>query len=75
MESGLVIVAPVRAAKSKPWAFLSPFTVEMWGVTGIFFLFVGAVVWILEHRTNHEFRGPPRKQIITVFWYILNANC
>ncbi|CAM8951706.1 hypothetical protein QQ045_018405 [Rhodiola kirilowii] len=73
LESGLVIVAPVRAAKSKPWAFLSPFTLEMWCVTGIFFLFVGAVVWILEHRTNHEFRGPPRKQIITVFWFSLST--
>ncbi|KAL0444114.1 UNVERIFIED_CONTAM: Glutamate receptor 3.4 [Sesamum latifolium] len=57
MESGLVVVAPVRQIKSSPWAFLKPFTWQMWGVTGVFFLFVGSVVWILEHRMNTEFRG------------------
>ncbi|XP_022776635.1 glutamate receptor 3.4-like isoform X2 [Durio zibethinus] len=68
MESGLVVVAPVKEAKSNPWAFLKPFTGEMWLVTAAFFLFVGAVVWILEHRINHEFRGPPRQQLITILW-------
>ncbi|CAK9183818.1 unnamed protein product [Ilex paraguariensis] len=69
MESGLVIVAPVKQIKSSPWAFLKPFTWEMWCVTGAFFLFVGAVVWILEHRTNQEFRGTPRQQLVTIFWF------
>ncbi|KAI8007199.1 Glutamate receptor 3.4 [Camellia lanceoleosa] len=69
MESGLVILVPVKQTKSSAWAFLRPFTVEMWCVTGAFFLFVGAVVWILEHRLNHEFRGPPSQQIMTVFWF------
>lgn len=69
MESGLVVVAPVKVEKSYPWAFLKPFTLSMWFVTAGFFLFVGAVVWILEHRMNHEFRGPPRKQLITIFWF------
>ncbi|XVF43388.1 hypothetical protein PTKIN_Ptkin02bG0036400 [Pterospermum kingtungense] len=69
MESGLVVVVKVKEAKSNPWAFLKPFTAEMWFVTAAFFLFVGAVVWILEHRINHEFRGPPRQQLITIFWF------
>ncbi|KAI3440874.1 Glutamate receptor [Psidium guajava] len=69
MESGLVVVVPVKEQKSSPWAFLKPFTVPMWCVTGAFFLFVGAVVWILEHRLNHEFRGSPRNQLITIFWF------
>ncbi|XP_065874705.1 glutamate receptor 3.4-like [Euphorbia lathyris] len=69
MESGLVVVAPVKEEKSSPWAFLKPFTLEMWLVTGAFFLFVGAVVWILEHRFNHEFRGSPKQQLITIFWF------
>lgn len=69
MESGLVIVVAVKDAKPKPWAFLKPFTIEMWLVTGGFFLFVGTVVWILEHRLNHEFRGPPSQQIMTIFWF------
>ncbi|KAI4334103.1 hypothetical protein L6164_018835 [Bauhinia variegata] len=69
MESGLVVVVPVEEVKSSPWSFLKPFTAQMWCVTGAFFFFVGAVVWILEHRTNHEFRGPPRKQLVTIFWF------
>ncbi|KAJ6956269.1 glutamate receptor 3.4-like [Populus alba x Populus x berolinensis] len=68
MESGLVVVAPVKEVKSSPWAFLKPFTFQMWLVTGAFFLLVGAVVWILEHRINGEFRGSPRKQLMTIFW-------
>ncbi|KAI9072997.1 hypothetical protein K1719_045030 [Acacia pycnantha] len=69
MTSGLVVVVPVKEIKSSPWSFLKPFTAEMWFVTGAFFLFVGAVVWILEHRHNHEFRGRPRKQLMTIFWF------
>ncbi|CAL9135826.1 unnamed protein product [Musa textilis] len=69
IESGLVIVAPVKERTSSAWAFLKPFTIQMWGVTGAFFLFVGAVVWILEHRTNTEFRGSPRQQLVTIFWF------
>ncbi|XP_028808435.1 glutamate receptor 3.4-like isoform X1 [Neltuma alba] len=69
MESGLVVVVAVKEEKSSPWSFLKPFTAQMWCVTGAFFLFVGAVVWILEHRLNHEFRGSPRKQLMTVFWF------
>ncbi|KAH1220825.1 Glutamate receptor 3.4 [Glycine max] len=68
MPSGLVVVVPVEK-KSSPWSFLEPFTAQMWLVTGAFFLFVGTVVWILEHRHNPEFRGSPRKQLITVFWF------
>lgn len=69
MASGLVVVAPVKEQKSSPWAFLKPFTIQMWLVTGAFFLFVGAVVWILEHRMNVDFRGPPSQQITTIFWF------
>ncbi|CAK9156296.1 unnamed protein product [Ilex paraguariensis] len=69
IESGLVVVAPVRKLNSNAWAFLKPFSRMMWGVTGLFFLIVGAVVWILEHRLNDDFRGPPRKQIVTILWF------
>ncbi|KAJ8749237.1 hypothetical protein K2173_018714 [Erythroxylum novogranatense] len=69
MESGLFVVAAVKEQKSSPWSFLKPFTFQMWCVTGAFFLFVGAVVWILEHRMNQDFRGPPRQQLVTIFWF------
>lgn len=69
IESGLVIVTRLRESSSNAWAFLKPFTVKMWCVIGAFFFLVGAVVWTLEHRSNPEFRGAPRKQIATMFWF------
>ncbi|KAK8947896.1 Glutamate receptor 3.1 [Platanthera guangdongensis] len=69
IESGLVVLTSVKEHDSSAWAFLQPFTWEMWAVTGGFFLFVGAVIWILEHRINDEFRGPPKKQLVTIFWF------
>lgn len=69
IESGLVVVAPVKEQNSNAWAFLRPFTPRMWCVTGVFFLIVGTVIWILEHRLNDDFRGPPSKQIVTVIWF------
>ncbi|KAM3296709.1 hypothetical protein ACQJBY_038854 [Aegilops geniculata] len=69
IETGLVILAPVKRHITTSWAFLQPFTLEMWCVTGLFFLVVGVVVWVLEHRINDEFRGSPREQLITIFWF------
>ncbi|XP_059440451.1 glutamate receptor 3.6-like [Corylus avellana] len=69
IESGLVVVAPVRKLNSSAWAFLRPFTPMMWFVTGLFFLVVGVVIWILERRTNDDFQGPPRKQFATIIWF------
>uniref|UniRef100_A0A803NIW8 Homoserine kinase n=1 Tax=Cannabis sativa TaxID=3483 RepID=A0A803NIW8_CANSA len=73
IESGLLVVTPVRKLNSIAWAFLRPFTPLMWAVTTVFFFFVGAVVWVLEHRINDEFRGPPKKQIITMIWFSLST--
>ncbi|KAK8465169.1 hypothetical protein PHAVU_009G006500 [Phaseolus vulgaris] len=67
-SSGLVVVAPFTKINSGGWAFLQPFTTLMWIVTATFFLLIGIVIWILEHRINDEFRGPPRQQIITMLW-------
>ncbi|KAG8662909.1 hypothetical protein MANES_01G156300v8 [Manihot esculenta] len=69
IESGLVVVAPVRKLNSSAWAFLRPFTPMMWLVTAVFFLVTGVVIWILEHRINGDFRGPPRRQIVTILWF------
>lgn len=67
-ESGLVVVAPTKKIKSGAWAFLRPFTLKMWGGTIAFFLVMGMVIWILEHKVNTDFRGSPRKQAVTVVW-------
>ncbi|MCD7464015.1 hypothetical protein HAX54_051913 [Datura stramonium] len=69
IDSGLVVVVHVKKIKSIAWSFLRPFTPLMWGVIGAFCLLVGAVVWILEHKFNDEFRGPPKKQAVTILWF------
>ncbi|XP_019107527.2 glutamate receptor 3.2 isoform X2 [Beta vulgaris subsp. vulgaris] len=68
-DLGLVVIAPVKKLVSSSWAFLGPFTPLMWAVTGVFFLVVGTVIWILEHRINDQFRGPPRQQLKTMLWF------
>ncbi|RAL50402.1 hypothetical protein DM860_016869 [Cuscuta australis] len=71
--SGLLVVAPFKKLNTGAWAFLRPFSAQMWAVTAFFFIVVGTVVWILEHRINDEFRGPPRKQLITIVWFSLST--
>lgn len=66
VSTGLVILAPVDRFKSSAWVFLKPFTPAMWGVTAISFLVIAVVIWILEHRVNDDFRGPPKRQLITM---------
>ncbi|KAK4366684.1 hypothetical protein RND71_014564 [Anisodus tanguticus] len=69
VSTGLVIVAPIDNSESSAWVFLKPFTLEMWGVTALSFLIIAVVIWILEHRVNDDFRGPPKRQIITMFLF------
>ncbi|KAK9670491.1 hypothetical protein RND81_13G205100 [Saponaria officinalis] len=73
IESGLVVVAQVNAVDSNAWAFLEPFTPMMWCTILASLIFVGSVVWILEHRHNDDFRGPPREQIVTMLWFSLST--
>ncbi|OIT19159.1 PREDICTED: glutamate receptor 2.9-like [Nicotiana attenuata] len=69
-ESGISAVVPVRDDERKnAWIFLKPLKSELWVTTGAFFVFIGFVVWVLEHRVNKDFRGPKRKQVGMVFWF------
>nr|DAD45633.1 TPA_asm: hypothetical protein HUJ06_003863 [Nelumbo nucifera] len=69
-ESGVSMVVPIRNDKSgNAWIFLKPLTWELWLTTGAAFVFTGIVVWILEHRVNTDFRGPPTQQIGMTFWF------
>ncbi|XP_047983046.1 glutamate receptor 3.3-like [Salvia hispanica] len=71
--SGLVVVASVSKRNTGAWAFLRPFSPQMWAVSAAFFVFIGIVVWILEHRMNDEFRGTPKQQLITILWFSLST--
>ncbi|MED6203633.1 hypothetical protein PIB30_001331 [Stylosanthes scabra] len=69
-ESGVTMVVPIRDNRKKnAWAFLKPLTWDLWVTTFCTFLFIGFVVWVLEHRINSHFRGPPSYQIGTSLWF------
>ncbi|XP_076883483.1 glutamate receptor 3.2-like [Bidens hawaiensis] len=73
IESALVVVVPIKKIDSNAWAFFWPFTPLMWAITAVFFIIIGVVVWILEHRLNDEFRGPPKQQLVTILWFTLST--
>ncbi|CAN6539557.1 unnamed protein product [Malus baccata var. baccata] len=69
-ESVLSMIVPINDNKSKnAWVFLKPLPWDLWVTSGCFFIFIGFVVWVLEHRINEDFRGPPHHQIGTSFWF------
>lgn len=66
--TGLVIVVP-NDSKASAWVFIRPFTVEMWCVTAAAFVLIALVMWVLEHRVNDDFRGPLKRQLVTIFLF------
>ncbi|XP_062106121.1 glutamate receptor 3.7-like, partial [Humulus lupulus] len=68
-STGLVIVAPISRPQSNAWVFLKPFSWELWCVTIASFLMIAIVIWTLEHRVNDDFRGPPGRQLVTMFLF------
>ncbi|CAL5361045.1 unnamed protein product [Camellia sinensis] len=68
-ESGVSMIVRIEAERKNAWIFMKPLTLDLWLTTGAFFVFTGFVVWVLEHRINKEFRGPPRKQVGMIFWF------
>ncbi|KAH0664267.1 hypothetical protein KY284_029198 [Solanum tuberosum] len=69
-ESGISAVVPVKDDDRKSaWIFVKPLKRELWMTTGAFFVFIGFVVWVLEHRVNEEFRGPKCKQVGMILWF------
>ncbi|KAI4379251.1 hypothetical protein MLD38_005573 [Melastoma candidum] len=69
-ESGVTMIVPVRFNDGKmAWIFLKPLTMELWLMIGAFFVYIGLVIWVIEHRVNKAFRGPRRKQIGMIFWF------
>ncbi|KAJ6732171.1 IONOTROPIC GLUTAMATE RECEPTOR [Salix purpurea] len=70
MESGVSMIVPVTENNKKnAWIFLKPLTWDLWVTSFCFFIFIGFVVWVLEHRINEDFRGPPSNYIGTSFWF------
>ncbi|XP_023872896.2 glutamate receptor 2.8 [Quercus suber] len=69
-ESGVSMVVLVKNDDNKNlWIFLKPLSINLWLTIGAAFIFTGLVIWVLEHRVNTEFRGPPNQQIGLIFWF------
>ncbi|GLJ24186.1 hypothetical protein SUGI_0461310 [Cryptomeria japonica] len=69
-ETGMVMMVPITTGGgNNPWAFLLPFTPDLWCATGAFFIFTGVVVWLLERRINPDFSGDAITQVITSLWF------
>eukprot|EP00261_Vitis_vinifera_P033910 XP_019075153.1 PREDICTED: glutamate receptor 2.8-like isoform X2 [Vitis vinifera] len=69
-ESGVSMIVPIIDNRSKrAWVFLKPLTWDLWVTSACFFVFIGLVIWTLEHRINEDFRGPRSHQVGTIFWF------
>nr|GEY44675.1 extracellular ligand-binding receptor [Tanacetum cinerariifolium] len=55
------------------WIFMKPLSSDLWVVSGCFFILLGFVIWILEHRSNEEFQGSPVEQIGTTIWFAFST--
>lgn len=74
IESGLVVVAPVKKHNSHAWSFTKPFTEKLSLVTVSSFLFIGVVMWVLERGSNKEFCYDDwKKQIVTILSYVMQS--
>ncbi|CAK7354102.1 unnamed protein product [Dovyalis caffra] len=69
-ESGVSMIVPIADNNSKnAWVFMKPLTWDLWVSSFCFFVFIGFVVWFLEHRVNEDFRGSASDQAGTSFWF------
>ncbi|KAL1538007.1 glutamate receptor 2.8-like isoform X2 [Salvia divinorum] len=69
-ESGIAIVVPIKPnGRKNAWIFMKPLTTGLWLTVGAFFVYTGFVIWVLEHRVNKAFRGPPNQQVGMIFWF------
>ncbi|KAM7477598.1 hypothetical protein LguiA_025811 [Lonicera macranthoides] len=69
-ESGINMIVLVKDKKAKnAWVFLKPLTWDLWVTSFCFFIFIGFVIWILEHGINEDFNGTLPQQLGTSFWF------
>jgi len=70
LESGVAMVVAIKDDERRNmWIFLKPLSWNLWLTTCVAFISTGFVVWLLEHRTNEEFRGRRRQQLSMIFWF------
>ncbi|KAL3329667.1 hypothetical protein AABB24_033828 [Solanum stoloniferum] len=69
-ESGVTMMVPIKHDnRDNTWVFLKPLTWDLWLTSFCSFVFIGFVIWLLEHRVNEDFRGPFWHQVGMIFWF------
>ncbi|GJS00397.1 glutamate receptor 2.8-like protein [Tanacetum coccineum] len=68
-EAGVAMIVPIKDERKSAWIFMKPLEKKLWITTGAFFIYTGLVVWVIEHRVNKEFRGPPHQHVGMIFWF------
>ncbi|KAF8035517.1 hypothetical protein BT93_C1520 [Corymbia citriodora subsp. variegata] len=69
-ESGVAMIVTIKDDERRNmWIFLKPLSWNLWLTTGLALISTGFVVWLLEHRTNEEFRGHRSQQIGLILWF------
>ncbi|KAL7140521.1 hypothetical protein ABFS83_09G125100 [Erythranthe nasuta] len=48
--------------------FVKPLRKQLWLTAIALFIFTGIALWILEHRFNKDFRGPPSEHLGLIFY-------
>ena len=62
-ESGWTMLVKVKREERNGWIFIKPWNSDLWIASFVFFIFTGFVVWMIEHRVNPDFRGPPGQHL------------
>lgn len=68
-EAGVSLIVPIKDERKSAWIFMKPLKKELWITTGAFFLYIGFVVWVIEHRVNEEFQGTREDQVGMLLWF------
>ncbi|KFK32616.1 hypothetical protein AALP_AA6G267000 [Arabis alpina] len=74
IKSGVGMIVPMKdAVKRNSMSLFKPLSLMLWLTTFVSFFLVGCTVWALEHRVNPDFRGPPKFQASTIFWFAFST--
>ena len=72
-ESGWTMLVLVKRDDRNGWIFIRPWNSDLWIASLVFFIFTGFVVWMIEHRVNPAFRGPPGQHLGRSFYFTFST--